>query len=162
MHLKSIALLAGCALLASCATIVNTPVQHVTIDSNPSGAIVKVNGHILKGIRTPTSILVSRWTRPTITIELAGYKPYTYRVEGQLSGWFWGNILLGGLVGMTVDVISGSIYELDDSVYGQLVKDGPYRAPVDYGAVRRGDGALVVFVPNARHSWRKIGQMQKI
>ena len=37
------------------------------------------------------------------------------QVSSSLNGWYWGNILVGGLIGMLiVDPISGAMYEIDN------------------------------------------------
>jgi hypothetical protein len=47
-----------------------------------------------------------------VRIELAGYKPYETTLTRKVSGWVWGNIVFGGLVGLAVDAIDGALYNL--------------------------------------------------
>jgi hypothetical protein len=48
-----------------------------------------------------------------LVLETAGYNPYETHVVSTIDGWYFGNILLGGLVGMLiVDPITGDMYTL--------------------------------------------------
>ena len=50
----------------------------------------------------------------TVTAAKDGYASNTHPIQSSLDGWYWGNILVGGLIGMLiVDPITGAMYEID-------------------------------------------------
>jgi hypothetical protein len=67
---------------------------------------------------------------------MPGYKTHTVTLESNVSGWYVGNILFGGLIGMLiVDPITGAMYTLSpQNVDGALEKT----------ATSSADGALRV------------------
>ena len=102
-------------LLASCATIVTGDKQQLTFDSSPKGAIVSINGRQIG--KTPLIIEVDRDNQYTVTFEKEGYKTFSAAMETQTDGWFWGNILFGGLLGSTTDSQTGAMYEYIQNEY---------------------------------------------
>ena len=96
--------------LTSCATIMHGTRQSVGIASNPSNASVWVD-KIYSG-NTPVIIDMSRKDNHIVRIELDGYQPYEATFSRQLSGWVFGNIVFGGVIGLAVDAISGGLYML--------------------------------------------------
>lgn len=115
----------GCLSLVSCASIVSSPNRVVTITSNPIGAefIVKRNN----GISVSSGV-----TPATITLNSSSgyFQPAKYVVEfkrkgeiqsipisASLNGWYIGNLLFGGLIGLLiVDPATGAMWKLDDTV----------------------------------------------
>ncbi|HCA7379988.1 TPA: hypothetical protein MX316_006554, partial [Pseudomonas aeruginosa] len=50
-----------------------------------------------------------------------GHADTVVNLKSGVSGWYWGNILIGGLIGMLiVDPATGAMYSLPDEVSGQL------------------------------------------
>ncbi|MNN62205.1 hypothetical protein D3C81_1774870 [compost metagenome] len=44
-----------------------------------------------------------------------GYPDKSVELDSSLSGWYWGNILIGGLIGMLiVDPLTGAMYKLPE------------------------------------------------
>ena len=84
--------------------------QDVGISSNPSGATVTIN-NVQHG-KTPVIAKLARDENHTVKIEQKGYQTYDAVLTKSVSGWVWGNILFGGLIGLAVDAISGGIYYL--------------------------------------------------
>lgn len=103
------------SVLTGCATIVNRTEQNITINSTPNDAIIQINGEDIG--KTPWSGLISRKTSMQATIKKEGYSSQVVDIDGHLSGWFWGNIIFGGLVGSTTDTISGAAYEYSPGSY---------------------------------------------
>jgi predicted small secreted protein len=113
--------LAVSIFLNGCATIMTGTSQPISINSNVNGAKVYVDG-FLKG-ETPLSFDLSTRSHHTIKIEAEGYSPYVEVVRKKASGWVWGNVFIGGLIGLGVDMISGGLYVLEkDTVNGNLVQ----------------------------------------
>jgi len=48
----------------------------------------------------------------TLVAEYPGAEPQQVELKHKLQGWFWGNILLGGIIGGVVDLASGASGEL--------------------------------------------------
>lgn len=116
---KLLVALAVIGLLAAglwgCATIVSGTTQEMTFQSEPPGALVKVDGRPLG--KTPMTIQLDRKTSQSLTFELEGYKTISMPLTTTLEPWFWGNILIGGLIGSTTDGVSGAVYEYSPSQY---------------------------------------------
>lgn len=138
MKLRSLRFLllgSACLLLANCASIFNRPNRKVTISSNPSGASVKVtasDGHQVHAGTTPTtaSLPTSRgyFRGETYTIQFtkAGCPSHTVSLDARVSGWYFGNLAIGGAIGMLiVDPLTGSMWTLDDTVSVDLKSPNP-------------------------------------
>jgi hypothetical protein len=50
----------------------------------------------------------------SVVFKKDGYEPKKVNVECKLNGWYFGNILIGGLIGMLiVDPATGAMYKLE-------------------------------------------------
>ncbi len=94
-----------------CATIVKGSYQPIGITSNPGGALVKVDG-VDKG-ETPIVIKMLRKRAHTVQLDKEGYQTYEAAISTHPGGWIWGNIFIGGLIGLIVDLISGASNNLE-------------------------------------------------
>lgn len=139
--------------LCSCATIMHGTSQTLGISSNPSSAKVTVNGQELG--TTPLIADLKRKREHIVKIELQGYLPYETTVTKKVSGWVWGNILFGGLIGLAVDAITGGLYNLTpEQIAGEL---------------RRGNSEIIVtedmfyliVTLSPRPEWKKIDNLGK-
>ena len=140
-------------LLVGCATIMQGPKQNVGISSIPSGAKVTIDGQIVG--YTPLTVELSRKDNHVIRIELEGYSPYEITLTRKVSGWVAGNIIFGGIIGLAIDAITGSMYKLTpEQIQAELKKSGM--------SMNLEDNKLYVMVtltPDPR--WEKIGQLKK-
>ena len=109
-------------LASGCATIIHGgTTQDVSVNSVPTAASVTVDGET-KG-KTPAMIDLKRKNSHKITIAMEGYQPYEIATTKKVSGWVWGNILFGGLIGLAVDAISGGLYNIEpEIIQAQLIK----------------------------------------
>ena len=109
-------------LLSGCSTIMKGTSHSLTVNSSVQHAKVYVN-EIYKG-ETPISLdLPTDEKTYTIKIEADGYIPYIEVLQRKASGWVWGNIFLGGLIGLGVDMATGGLYVYEkDNVTGNLTK----------------------------------------
>jgi hypothetical protein len=126
-------LVAAMALLAlsGCASIFNGKTQSITLNSVPPGANVSVTNRAGEKIHTgttPVTVTLNRgagyFKSETYVVSLAkeGFAPQEVTLSSAVSGWYIGNILFGGLIGMlAVDPVSGAMYTFPDSVTGTLV-----------------------------------------
>lgn len=107
----------ACAMssLAACATVTRGSNDAWVVDSDPSGARVETsNGHMC--VATPCAIKMSRKSEFTATISKPGYKPATVQVTHKTANagaaGVAGNVLVGGVIGIGVDMISGASQDL--------------------------------------------------
>lgn len=118
MFLMTIILLAP-----SCASIVSKSVYPIMIDSTPSEAKITVidkrGVEIYKG-ETPATVKLKAGSgyfsqaEYQVRFEKPGYNTKVLPVVFKLDGWYWGNILTGGLIGMLViDPLTGAMFKLD-------------------------------------------------
>jgi hypothetical protein len=120
--------LASCAvmLLSSCATIFSSKQVVTKIDSSPSRMAYKIKNEegvvVSEGI-TPSTTTLNRspgYFRPgkyTVEISKNGKLVGKETVSATLNGWYFGNIIFGGLIGMiVVDPLSGAMYRMPETV----------------------------------------------
>lgn len=101
--------------LAGCASIISGRNQEVSFASNPEGVTVAVNGRILG--KTPLTVNLQKKSGQSLVFSKEGYKTLSMELETSVNGWFWGNIVLGGLIGSTTDGVTGSVYKYAPSQY---------------------------------------------
>lgn len=119
--------------LTGCASIVGRDSFPVTINSNPDGANILIkdeNGVRMYSGITPTTVTLNAGEAYfhaksyNITFSKPGYKEQFVELKAGLSGWYFGNILFGGLIGLLiVDPISGKMWKLKNNVFGELSPD---------------------------------------
>jgi len=100
-----------CYILSGCASIVSGSTQEVKFSSNPTGAIVWADGVNL-GLTPVTANLNRNKKNQKIKIELEGYKSQELILKRKLNGWFFGNILLGGVIGIIIDAAMEEKFKL--------------------------------------------------
>lgn len=139
--------------LVGCATIMNGINQEIGVSSTPPGAIITVDGEN-KG-SAPSIIKMSRRNSHTITMELPGYRPYSATVTSNgVSGWIWGNIFFGGVVGLIVDFSTGGIYILNpEQLQANLEKEGIKTSFIS------GDTLYISATLRPNPEWEKVGQL---
>lgn len=107
--------------LSSCATVVSGTKQNIKITSSPPGATVKINGAD-SGV-TPTVANLKRKSSHSIDLSMSGYQPQSRMLHAGMNQWIWGNLLIGGLIGMVIDFSSGASNQLSpDEVHADLQK----------------------------------------
>ncbi len=142
------------ALVAACATIMHGTSQQVGINSQPPGATVVVDSQTAG--TTPVAAKLARKRSHRITVTMPGYQQFEMVTTRKTSGWVWGNIVFGGLIGLIVDASTGGLYDVrPEQVNAQLARTGAS------GEMR--DGMIYVFlVREVDPSWVKIGQLKPI
>jgi hypothetical protein len=127
-------------LMTNCAAIIHGNKQTVDFSSQPSGAKVFIDGKEYG--TTPTSVELKRMGRLKgessekkeyqVKIDLDGYYPYEIKVKRTVDGWFFGNLLFGGLIGIIIDAASGSMYKLTpDQVIATMGKESASVQQID-------------------------------
>ena len=97
--------------LTGCCSIIHGTSQGIPVNSVPSGAKVFHNG--IPAGTTPAVLELKRNAHHTIRVEKEGYSPYEESLTHSTSGWVWGNIFLGGLIGLAIDAVDGAIYNVE-------------------------------------------------
>lgn len=136
---------ATAALLSGCATILSGSTQTIAVNSEPDGAsttITNAAGEKVHVGTTPFTVTLKRgagYFRPEtykVTFEKPGFAPREIEISGTLNGWYIGNIVFGGLIGMiAVDPVTGAMFTLPDTVKGTL--EAPKPATTSEGPVLR-------------------------
>lgn len=113
------------ALLCSgCATIITGTSQSVTFTATEPGTRVEVE--IGRGSKaatkyegsTPMTVALSKRKNINVTYRLQdGSVRETELPAGSFNGWFVGNILFGGLIGMAVDGLTGNASHWPDQMH---------------------------------------------
>ena len=147
-------LVAAASLLATtaCATIMQGSQQGVSVNSNPAGARISVNGQQMG--TTPAVVRLARSNAHTVRLELDGYAPYEMQLQKKMSGWVWGNIVFGGIVGVIVDGSTGAMYRLSPDAVDASMETRT--AMVDGQRLIQ---VAIVMTPDP--TWEKIGQLTR-
>jgi hypothetical protein len=142
--------LAIALLMSNCATIFTGSQQTIKFDSNPGDATILVDG--IEIGKTPFETKLER-TEHTVQIKLEGYQTYSTKLTKKINGWFWGNIFIGGILGIIVDASTGAIYKLSpDDITAAMVKN--------VASTNKNDIYIAVDL-NVDPTWKKIGQLAK-
>jgi len=112
---------------AGCASIISDSSYPVAINSSPDDAKFKI-------IDMDTGVTVMKGTTPaTVTLKASsgffdranyqvvfdkqGYENQVYTLESSIDGWYFGNLLFGGILGfLIVDPATGAMWSLDESL----------------------------------------------
>jgi hypothetical protein len=105
-----------------CASIVDGRDKQVKLNSTPPGARVTVfnkSGAQVASETTPAVLRLPRnhgvYTSETYNVrfDLTGYYPSEITIDTKLNGWYFGNILFGGAIGLAlVDPMTGAMWTL--------------------------------------------------
>jgi hypothetical protein len=101
--------------VSGCASIMSGRFQEVSFQSSPDGATVTISGKIIG--KTPLTTSLKKESGQSLLFEKDGYKPLSMELSTRLDNWFWGNILLGGVIGSTTDGMTGAVDEYSPNQY---------------------------------------------
>ena len=139
-------------LLSSCATIVSGSKQNVKFVSNPSSATIFID-EVEVG-KTPFEMKLARKSEHQVMIKLEGYQTYQTSLKKKFNGWYLGNILFGGIIGLIIDPITGAMYNLTpEEINAEMAKGTAFN-------YKKGDVYVAVAL-EIDPSWKKIGQLEK-
>jgi anaerobic selenocysteine-containing dehydrogenase len=100
-------------ILAGCATVTRGTSNQIQIRSEPAGA--QVTTSLSHNCMTPCTINVGRKDEFSVSIALPGFRTEKIEVGTRLAGagaaGFAGNVIVGGVIGMGVDAVTGSTLE---------------------------------------------------
>jgi len=133
MAYRSILLFVLFLALSGCATIVSKssyPIAIKTVPADANFTIVDSRGRSVHNGKTPTVINLEagesffRRGRYTILFEREGYEGDVFPVHARLDGWYFGNIIFGGLVGMLIiDPATGAMYTIDTKLVSVALQE---------------------------------------
>jgi len=147
------AVFAICTTLSGCATIVHSGPRSIPIASSPPGAKVSIYDRANTLILTNTTPFVAQLPMKygyfkaqnyRLEFEMPGHAPTVVNLDSSVSGWYFANLVFGGLIGMLiVDPLTGAMYNLEPEKIDQTLT--PSQAQV----IREGKGLLVLLVSQA-------------
>ncbi len=149
--------------LNSCARLQNGPLQEVRITSQPRNATIFIDGEEVG--KTPKTFFLKRNGRNKnvrkkrkgydVKIILEGYEPYEIYIVRKVDGTFWGNLFIGGLIGISIDAATGSMYSLTPTdIYAQLYASMSKSSKVE-------EIIFCAVIMNPDPKWEKIGNLIK-
>jgi hypothetical protein len=144
-----VALLFGaCTALSGCATIVHGGPREISVASTPPGAQVSIYNRSNTLVQTSTTPFVAKLSTKygyfkgqqyRLVFEMPAYSTAEVKLDSSMSGWYLGNIVFGGLIGMLiVDPLTGAMFNLSPEKIEQPLSAS--QAEV----IRSGSGFLVV------------------
>lgn len=116
--------------LQGCASILGDSRYPVTVSSAPQGASFEItdkSGQLVHSGNTPSTVTLKSgkgyFSGQTYTLRFKkeGYPDKTVKLDSSVSGWYWGNIVFGGLIGLLiVDPATGAMYKLPELVSADM------------------------------------------
>ncbi|WP_371372806.1 hypothetical protein [Thalassotalea aquiviva] len=126
MKKKLLALTLSMTILSGCSSIVSKSEYAVAINSVPEGSafvITNRSGQKVESGVTPSTVTLKssagffKGETYTVIVKKDGYSDKNYTLTSTVDGWYFGNILVGGLIGMLiVDPATGAMYSLPERV----------------------------------------------
>lgn len=164
-NINALTISALCLAAGGCASIVHSGSRTVSINSQPAGASVTIS-------KSDTKVSVHSGTTPmtvslepkrgffkgqsyTVRLDLAGYKSDEIELKATVSGWYFGNILFGGLIGiLIVDPATGAMWNISPEKI-----DRPLSAQ-QAAIIKNGDGFIISLISDISETEKE--KMQKI
>lgn len=123
---KSLLVILTAVSVVGCATIVSRSSWPLTVNTNPNGAQVEITDRngltVFKG-SAPATVKLNSGAgffvpqRYNIKISQEGYEEKIVTVSCTINGWYLGNVIFGGLIGLLiVDPLSGAMYRLETNL----------------------------------------------
>jgi len=156
--IASLVVVAATLFSGGCASIVHNGPRSVAIASTPPGAKVSIydRSNSLVSVNAtpfvatlPTKFGYFKGQSYRLVFEMPGYAQAETKLESSVSGWYFGNLLFGGVIGMLiVDPLTGAMYNLaPEKIEQNLTSE-------QAGIIRNGDGMMVILVSQATENER--------
>lgn len=146
--------LASFLLIQACGTIIHGTTQQVGISSSPSSAVVSINGQNVG--ETPVIIDLKRKDSHFVKIDLPGYQTYETTLSRKVSGWVWGNIVFGGIIGLVVDASTGGMYKLTPEQIEAELRGGQANLSDTK------EGLFIAIMLKVDPNWEKVGNLEAV
>lgn len=134
--------------LSGCASIVSKSSWPVTIQSTPTGArcvVTNNKGVAIHSGETPMMVTVESGSgffskaRYSISCNKDGFDAGHSDLSAHMNGWYWGNIVFGGVIGLLiVDPATGAMWKMDDTFMVPLAPTGVAKLPTPSEAGAKG------------------------
>jgi len=142
-----------------CASIVHSGNRAITINSEPAGAratISKTGAEVVSVQTTPCTVSLDpkrgyfKGQSYMLRLELKGYKTAEVELKPTLSGWYLGNIVFGGLIGMVaVDPVTGAMWNIEPGKIEQKLSSD------QVSMIKEKNGFVVVLVSDLTEKERQ-------
>jgi hypothetical protein len=110
-RLRSLVFAAALLGAGGCASMINGRTQWVRLETEPPGAtLVLLPGG--RRLTSPADVEVSRDRVRTVQATLEGYEPARGYLDRKISALIYGNIVVGGFIGMSIDMNTGAAFRL--------------------------------------------------
>lgn len=127
--------------MTSCASILSESSYPITINSTPSEAVIVVTDkkgvEVFRG-QTPSTINLKSGSgffgkaHYQVKFMKDGYNSKTVPVKFKLDGWYFGNILVGGVIGLLIiDPATGAMYKLDTEFLNETLMKKDTTSSID-------------------------------
>jgi len=111
--------------VSGCGTIIQGTTQDIAITSSPSGArcdLDRNSERVATVAATPARAHVDKaWNNIAVTCTKRGYQTASANLESGPSIGLFGNLLIGGVIGVGIDVATGGAYKYPSSADLQFV-----------------------------------------
>jgi hypothetical protein len=101
--------------------------QSVSVTTEPPGAEVIVNGQSVGP--SPVNVLLSRKSEHIVEVQSPGYESAKVMIRSRFNPWVVGNIVVGGLIGVVVDVVTDATWTLSSDALNIQLKPLSLPAP---------------------------------
>ena len=116
--------------ISGCASIISDSKYPVAITSSPTGAAYEITNEsgisVHSGV-TPDQVTLNAGAgffdgeEYRVKYQKDGYSTSTQTLETGIDGWYWGNILFGGVIGLLIiDPATGAMFSLPERVDSTL------------------------------------------
>lgn len=127
-------------LTGSCASIVGGTSSNLYIRTEPRQAQIVIadkKGREVFNGKGPAQVKLQNGAgyftpaRYTVSVSADGYLDQEFTVNFRLNGWYFGNLAIGGVLGMIIiDPISGGMWKIEDgAIDAQLERNSAYVSP---------------------------------
>ncbi|MGV6473508.1 hypothetical protein [Azotobacter vinelandii] len=123
-------IMSAALVVTGCASLFGETQYPVAISSFPPGANYEITNEagesVISGVTPDQPTLKSSvgyfdGERYQVKFAKDGYQSESKLLDSGIDGWYWWNILLGGLIGMViVDPITGAMYDLPEKMHANL------------------------------------------
>src|SRR5262249_29388962 len=133
--MRILRIVALCAFAGGCASITRGTTENLGITSTPPGAEAIISGlENPTSCVTPCSVVVKRNADISVAVQKPGYEPQTIQLTREIAGagvaGVAGNVLVGGVVGVGVDAVTGAARDhKPNPVIVTLQPNGPAARP---------------------------------
>jgi hypothetical protein len=111
--MRIVGIVALCAIAGGCASVTRGTTENLSIVSTPSGAEATISGlDVPTACVTPCAVVVKRNAEISVSFQKEGYEPQVVQLTKEIppagAAGFAGNALIGGLIGVGVDAVTGA------------------------------------------------------